>query len=256
MVKLWSYRITRIAALGASVAALAVMVGMAAPGGAKRPVPFKEAKLNIEHNATDHDTGFQGQVDSEGWQTLDLVGPKGPQLHFEARGALGALGLTELFFESVEPKNAEVPLANLLADMPSGQYVFKGRGMIAGKSTGETAGTAWLTHDIPAGPELLSPAEGATVSITDLVVRWGAVTKTIRGGPVKIIGYQLILEKDVKVHPHMIGKWGLSMYLPPSVFSMAIPSSFLEARTAYKWEVLAIEESGNQTLSSGEFKTQ
>jgi len=27
---------------------------------------LKEAKLNIEHNATDEDTGFQGYVDSEG----------------------------------------------------------------------------------------------------------------------------------------------------------------------------------------------
>ena len=37
---------------------------------------------------------------------------------------------------------------------------------------------------------------------------------------------------------------------------MAIPSSFLEAHTPYKWEVLAIEESGNQTLSTSEFKTK
>ena len=28
--------------------------------GAQKPVPLKEAKLNIEHNATDRDTGFQG----------------------------------------------------------------------------------------------------------------------------------------------------------------------------------------------------
>ena len=34
---------------------------------ARTPVPLKDAKLNIEHNATDRDTGFQGFVDSEGW---------------------------------------------------------------------------------------------------------------------------------------------------------------------------------------------
>ena len=27
-------------------------------------VPLKEAKLNVEHNATDEDTGFQGFIDS------------------------------------------------------------------------------------------------------------------------------------------------------------------------------------------------
>jgi hypothetical protein len=46
------------------------------------------------------------------------------------------------------------------------------------------------------------------------------------------------------------------MYLPASVTSIAVPDGFLEPGTAYKWEVLAIEESGNQTLSSGEFQTQ
>ena len=41
--------------------------------GLQNPVPLKEAKLNIEHNATDRDTGFQGFVDSEGWRRLDVT---------------------------------------------------------------------------------------------------------------------------------------------------------------------------------------
>src|SRR5688572_1191483 len=68
-------------------------------------VPLKDAKLNIEHNATDRDTGFQGFVDSEGWQRLDVTGPAGEVASFEGRGTLGNLGLTELFFETVEPPN-------------------------------------------------------------------------------------------------------------------------------------------------------
>ena len=40
-------------------------------------VPLKDAKLNIEHNATDEDTGFQGFIDSEGWRRLDVRGPAG-----------------------------------------------------------------------------------------------------------------------------------------------------------------------------------
>jgi hypothetical protein len=88
------------------------------------------------------------------------------------------------------------------------------------------------------------------------VASWAAVTRTITGGNVNIIAYQLIIEKDEEPHPHMIGKIGLSMYLPASVTSIAVPDGFLQPATAYKWEVLAIEESGNQTLSSGEFQTQ
>jgi hypothetical protein len=85
-----------VTACTACVIALLALPAIARPKG---PVALKEAKLIIEHNATDHDTGFQGAVDSEGWDRLDLIGPKGAVLHFEGRGALGELGLTELFFE-------------------------------------------------------------------------------------------------------------------------------------------------------------
>jgi hypothetical protein len=54
----------------------------------------------------------------------------------------------------------------------------------------------------------------------------------------------------------MIGKLGLSIYVPARVTSIDVPNGFLEPRTAYDWEVLAIERSGNQTLSSGSFRTR
>lgn len=219
-------------------------------------VPLKDAKLNIEHNATDNDTGFQGFIDGEGWKRLDVKGPDGLVLTLQGHGELGKLGLTELFFESVEPENADVPIAELLETLPAGDYTIAGQGIESGERTGKTSGTAWLTHDIPAGPVLLAPANDATVPVTGVVASWSAVTQTITGGPVTIIAYQLIVEKDEPAHPHMIGKIGLSIYVPASVTSMAIPDGFLEPGTAYKWEVLAIEESGNQTLSSGAFTTQ
>ena len=250
-----------------SAAVLAGVAVYADPGsGAERPgcpatgsgfdVPLKEAKLNIEHNATDRDTGFQGFVDSEGWRRLDVRGPAGDVLAFEARGTLGELGLTELFFESVEPENADTPIDEMLAKLPEGRYTIAGPAQENGKSAGQTSGTAWLTHDIPAGPKLISPREGATVPLRGVVARWKPVSKTITGKPVEIIAYQLIIETDVEPRRHMIGKFGLSMYLPRSVTRIHIPHGFLQPRTAYNWEVLAIERSGNQTLSSGSFRTR
>ncbi len=222
------------------------------------PIPLKEAKLNIEHNATDLDTGFQGAVDSEGWQDLEVTSPDGSVvLRFEALGSLGSLGLTELFFETVEPTNAAVPIDAMLARLPEGRYTFEGTALVDGVPAGLTRGTALLTHDIPAGPVLLSPAADATVPTTGLVASWSPVTKTITGKNVRIISYQLIVEKEQAPDPNMIGNPGsLSVYLPPSVTSLAVPDGFLEPRTAYDWEVLAIEVSGNQTLSSGSFKTE
>ncbi len=224
--------------------------------GSAGDVPLKDAKLNIEHNATDKDTGFQGFIDSEGWRRLDVRRGGGDVLAFEGRGSLGELGLTELFFETVEPENAKVPIDEMLAKLPEGNYTIAGPGQENGSSTGQTSGTAWLTHDIPAGPKLVSPREGARVPVHGVVARWRPVSKTITGKPVQIIAYQLIIEKDVEPHRHMIGKFGLSMYLPRSVTRIKVPDGFLQRRTAYDWEVLAIERSGNQTLSSGSFRTR
>jgi hypothetical protein len=225
--------------------------------GAQKPVPLKEAKLNIEHNATDHDTGFQGAVDSEGWRRLEARGPGGKVLRFQGLGSLADLGLTELFFETVEPENAEVPIRRLLRELPEGRYTFSGPGQENGKPTGPTVGKALLTHEIPKGPELVSPAEGAKVPTTGVVADWEPVSQTINGDPTKIISYQLIIEQDVEPHRHMIGLPGsLSMYLPPSVTEIDVPDGFLEPGTDYNWEVLAIERSGNQTLSSGTFTTE
>jgi hypothetical protein len=220
-------------------------------------IPLKDAKLNIEHNATDHDTGFQGFVDSEGWQNLVVTGPEGAVLTINGQGSLGKLGLTELFFETVEPANADVSIEEMLAMLPEGYYTIAGPAIEVGENMGQTSGTAWLTHKIPAGPTLLTPAEGAVVPTQDgLYVSWSPVNTTIDGQAVTIISYQLIIEKDEAPHPHMIGKIGLSMYLPATVTSITIPGEFFEPGTAYKWEVLAIEESGNQTLSSGAFSTE
>jgi hypothetical protein len=253
----------RTALLTLSAAALLLAVAtrsaLADPEAAPRraaAVKLKDAKLNIEHNATDEDTGFQGFVDGEGWRRLDVTGPGGDVLRVEGRGSLARLGLTELFFETVEPENADVPIDAMLAKLPEGRYTIAGPGQENGTGTGRTSGTAWLTHDIPAGPKLLSPAEGARVPTRGVVARWAPVTETITGDPVTIIAYQLIVEQDVEPHPHMIGKLGLSIYVPRSVTRIALPDGFLRPGTAYKWEVLAIERSGNQTLSSGSFRTR
>jgi hypothetical protein len=94
------------------------------------------------------------------------------------------------------------------------------------------------------------------VPVHGVVARWQPVTRTITGDPVRIIAYQLILEKDAEPPPHMIGKLGLSIYVPRTVTSIGVPDGFLQPRTKYQWEVLAIERSGNQTLSSASFRTR
>ncbi len=50
--------------------------------------------------------------------------------------------------------------------------------------------------------------------VRGVVARWEPVTKTVTGEPVRIIAYQFIVETDAKPHPNMIGKLGLSIYVP------------------------------------------
>ena len=120
--------------------------------GSGRPVPLKEAKLNIEHNATDRDTGFQGFVDSEGWRRLRVRGPEGRVLNLRGRGSLGKLGLTELFFETVEPENADTPIRRMLAKRRVVTRSASRRGARAGERRAHRA-HAWQGLAHPRHPE-------------------------------------------------------------------------------------------------------
>jgi hypothetical protein len=219
------------------------------------PPLMSAAKLLIEHNATDADTGFQGFADGDPWDELEISGPGGTIVVARPQGGLAGFGLTEFFFETSEPPNADVPIADVLARLPEGTYTFKGK-MVGGT---ESSATATFTHTIPAGPVLVAPAEGAPdVDPNNTVVSWQSVTKTYDGAAdVKIVGYQVIVEKKEEplTFPESFAKPVFSAYVPASATSVTVPKEFMVANALYDWEVLAIEESGNQTLSSGDFMT-
>lgn len=229
-------------------------VGLGVGNGGE--IPLKTAKLLIEHNATAEDTGFQGFLDGEPWEHVALVGPRGTQLTIDARRGLSGLGLTELFFETNEPENAEVPIEDVLAVLPEGEYEYEARTV-----DGEPMeGAVTLTHAIPAGPVITSPLEGATVDPGNLTITWNAVTQTIDGSSVEIAGYEIIVEKDLEAlgllpPANGFSKLVLSAHVSAQTTSLTVPPQFLEPGTPYVFEVLALEKSGNQTLSSSAFDT-
>lgn len=213
---------------------------------------FPDVKFLIEHNATDADTGFQAFVDGAPWNTLTIADPdKRPVLEIRARGNLKQLGLTELFFETNEPENAEVPIPELLARFPEGKYTFEGQTVDGTRLTGR----ATLTHTIPAGPEITSPAEGAVVDRNNTVIEWTPVTESITGRSVEIVGYEVVVTKALDVHPPGFSKLVLSAHVTAATTSLTVPMEFLEPGTAYDVEVLALEVGGNQTISSTTFAT-
>jgi hypothetical protein len=146
--------------------------------------------------------------------------------------------LTELFSESSEPSFDVFPLEEFKKLFPEGVYTFRGK-TIDGKNL---LGTTRLTHDIPDGPRIVRPGNDAEVSRGNAVVAW----KPVRTPGVDIVGYQVVVTREDPLRV-------LSADLPANARRLPVPAEFLQHGTEYKAEVLAIEASGNQTLTEVAF---
>ena len=209
-------------------------------------IAFSDSRIIIEINATDGDSGIQMFVDGEGWDWLIVFDPKWKRvLRVRGSGGVGDTGLTELFFESAEPGFDDLPLEEFLERFPEGKYRFFG----ASVEGDWLFGTGELTHNFPAGPELLLPVEDSVVAPDAVTVMWNPVTTQFGGGMLEgLVGYQVIVEQEDPLRV-------FSADVTADVTSIVIPPSFMRPGVDYKFEVLAIEASGNQTLSEREFST-
>lgn len=204
------------------------------------PVRLEEATMIVEVNATDGDAGLQVFLDGEPWSSMTISAPDGRRIvAINTRTRLRNYGLTELFSESSEPSFDMFPLRKFKRLFPEGRYSFvgttiEGRGLV---------GRARLSHDVPDGPQITSPADGSTVALGSIVARWNPVPEPTG---INVVGYRAIVEREDPLRV-------FSADLPASVTSVTIPSEFLQPGTQYKLEVQAIEASGNQTLTEIEF---
>lgn len=209
---------------------------------ARDRIPFGANKIIFEFNSTGQDLGVQVFLDGEPWNEVKIVTPMGRTiLEVEAKGSLKNFGLTELFFESHEPSILEVPVADIFARFPEGEYKFFGK-TVDGDIL---VGTATLNHRIPAGPVIVSPAAGASVDRINTVIAWTAGNGA-QG--VQLGGFQVIVDGGSPARR-------LDLVLPATASSLKVPPEFLEAGKPYKFEVLAIEVGGNQSITEGEFST-
>jgi hypothetical protein len=213
-------------------------------------IPFSQTRIIIETNATAEDAGIQIFLDATGWRSLEITDPNGQKIFdISATGSVGTTGVTELFFESAEPSFQDLPLDQLLVRFPEGDYPFNGETVDGKKLTGK----ATLKHNIPKGPEIISPAEGATLNPNSpVVIDWNPVTEPFPGTnlAVTIVGYQVIVER-VKPQPLRV----FSVDLPASITQVTVSPEFIQANAEYICEVLAIEASRNQTISECSFTT-
>ncbi|MDH3308064.1 MAG: hypothetical protein OEO77_11170 [Acidimicrobiia bacterium] len=222
--------------------------------------PMATAKLYIEHNATDRDTGVHGLFGGEAWSELCIWDPVGNLiLVVDPLNQFDDLKLADLFFESREPENSEVSLDELMAAFPAGVYLAAGTDF---EGT-PRAGKALFTHDIPTPPTITAPqlaedeelARGSVIAVGDLVITWDRVTDTLAGNPGAITGYEVIVTNVEHDDPNGWSQPTYDVHVGPDQTSFVVPGAFFEPATVYELEVLALEVSGNQTISAGFFAT-
>ncbi len=212
-------------------------------------VEVSDAIIRIEYNATDLDAGIQVFIDADEWESMEVLDLSGEVIFRSAvQGKFAEQGGTELFLESAEPNFNDLSFEEFLERFPEGTYKVRGVGLGGQEYVGE----AILTHNVPEGAVLVSPLEGGRLQEpNNTVVTWEPVEDP-NGSP--IVAYQ-VLVVQVDSSSTALPKVSLDIIMPPTATSMLVPPGFLLPDTEYEWEVLAIEESGNQTLSSSFFNT-
>lgn len=239
------------------VAVVGLILGAAVSDGRAATIQLDASEIFIEINWTAGDAGIQIFLDGEGWDSMQVSDPDGnTNVDVMADNSVGEQGITELFFESAEPSFDEQTLEELLELFTEGRYSFLGE-----TTEGDRLrGTAMLTHDLPCAPEIISATENDDGSLS---LRWYPVTERLNtavepvvcgGGPINIAGYEVVVEFERQGTGET---FVVSTELGSLANSLTVASDFLDSLAGMngevKFEVIAREVSGNQTITEGEF---
>ena len=230
-------------------------------------IPFDEAHLFFELNNTDGDLGIHALIDGDAWKKLEIEDPYERQiLKVRVGGRLKRQGLTEIFFESAEPTFDELSPKKFFRRFPEGIYEIEGKTLDGEELESEVL----LTHVMPAPPapyvnglpmaqqcDEEEPGFDVTVTSAPVTISWDPVEMSHpdpNGGgagvqpPVDVIihNYEVVLEVEVEVDGEEFTSV-MHIVLPRGETSMDIPDEFLAQGDEFKYEVLAREESFNQT---------
>jgi hypothetical protein len=223
-------------------------------------IPFDVAELFFELNNTDGDLGIHALVDGDAWKYLEIEDTRDRKmLNIIVRGRLRRQGLTELFFESAEPTFDELSPKKFFRRFPEGEYDIEGITLEGEERESEVT----LSHVMPAPPVPTVNGESMAVQCDDeesgydasevtvpVTIEWPAVTESHpdlgKEGEVVIHNYEVVVERELEVDGEEFTSV-FSVILPPGQTSMTIPEEFIGEGDEFKYEVLAREESYNQT---------
>lgn len=228
---------------------VATNLALGIPVAAVWAAEFSEAELYIELNNTDGDLGIHASIDGGPYARLEIEDIRERRLLLiRASGLLARQGLTQLFFESAEPKFDELPPDEFFGRFPEGSYKIEALSL----NGEEIEATVALSHVLaaPVGNVTISGVPAAeNCDATDLptvsgpvVIAWDRVTASHpelgKPGPVEIARYQFFVEREgVK----------FSVDLPPTVTQFQVPAEILALGDEFKFEIIARTVTGNNT---------
>jgi len=245
-------------------------------------IPFDVAEIFFELNDTDGDLGIHALVDGEAWKDLEIEDPREREiLDITVKSRLRRQGLTELFFESAEPTFDELAPARFFRRFPAGEYEIEGTTL----EGDELESTTELTHVMPAPADGISLNEDPVdlddvdceneegipeVSGDTVTISWAPVTMShpnAEGGgagvqppvEVTIVNYEVVVEVELELMVDGELEEFTSVYsiiLPPDVTEVTIPEEFIDLGDEFKYEILAREESYNQTAVESCFEIE
>ena len=230
-------------------------------------IPYSEANIFFELNNTDGDLGIHARIDGDPWKKLKIEDPRERKmLDIQVKGRLKQQGLTEIFFESAEPTFDELSPQRFFRRFKEGIYEVEGKTL----EENELESEVLLTHVMPAPPEPTvnglplaqecdeeEPGFDITMTNSPVTIAWPAVTTSHPdpdgGGaavqppvPVQIHNYEVVVEVEVDVNGEEFPSV-MHVVLPPGETELTIPAEFLAQGEEFKYEILAREESFNQT---------
>lgn len=227
-------------------------------------IPFSEAEVFFELNNSDGDLGIHSAIDGGPWKRLSIEDTRERKmLNINVRGRLRRQGLTQLFLESAEPQFANLPPVVFFDRFPEGEYEVDGV-TLDGQ---ELESITELTHLMPAPPHATINMNPLAVVCDDedpdydapnvsppIAISWPPVDHShmTLGSPLNsedivIHNYEVVVETDYETADGEELTIKSSTVLPPGVTSYVVPDEFIALSDVWKYEVLAREESYNQT---------
>jgi hypothetical protein len=250
------------AAVLAATLTLGAFAQEARSQGNSEEVPFDVSEIFFELNNTDGDLGIHGLIDGGPWTNVEIKDPGGRRLmEIRVKGDMKDQAVTELFFESAEPTFDELDPEDFFARFAEGTYEITGVSEDGEAMESETE----VTHAMPAPPVPTVNGESAAEVCDDedpdydasevsapVTIAWAPVTLShpdLGADPVVAVtihNYEVVVEVELEVNGEEFAS-KFSVILPPGETSMTIPAEFLALGETFKYEVLAREESYNQT---------